>query len=95
MVDGSKNAKAAVPEVVITLNGRQSAGSSLFDTGAFVSVLSSQQAGHLGLTYTQGTEGSRSPNDRSVAPVIPAALRYAAPPPRSRDSPAAGSVATR
>ena len=61
LVDGSKNAKADVPEVVVTLNGRQSAGSWLFDTGAFVSVLSSQQARNLGVTYAKGTEGSRSP----------------------------------
>jgi hypothetical protein len=61
LLDGSKNAKADAPEVVVTLNGRQSAGSWLFDTGAFVSVLSSQQARNLGVTYAKGTEGSRSP----------------------------------
>lgn len=61
VVNGSTNAKADVPQVVVTLNGRQSAGSWLFDTGAFVSVLSSQQARNLGVAYTKGTEGSDSP----------------------------------
>lgn len=36
VVDGSTNTKADVPQVVVTLNGRQSAGSWLFGTGAFV-----------------------------------------------------------
>jgi len=61
LVDGSKNSRADAPQVVVTLNGRQSTGSWLFDTGAFVSVLSSQQARNLGVTYTRGTEGTRSP----------------------------------
>lgn len=61
LADGGKKSKADAAEVVVTLNGRQSAGSWLFDTGAFVSVLSGQQARSLGVSYAKGTEANRSP----------------------------------
>lgn len=61
LADGSKNSKDDAPEVVVTFNGRQSSGSWLFDTGAFVSVISRRQARNLGVIYAERTEGSRSP----------------------------------
>ena len=54
LAGGSTNAKADVPEVVVTFNGRQSAGSWLFDTGAFVSVLSSRQPGSPQTVHQDG-----------------------------------------
>jgi hypothetical protein len=67
LADDGENARAEAPGVVVTLEGRQSTGSWLFDTGAFVSVLSSQQARNLGVTYAKGSEGSHSPKLDGVA----------------------------
>src|SRR5687768_905173 len=50
VADG-KNAKANVPPVVIVHNGKQSSGSWLLDTGAAASMISTEQAKRLGVTY--------------------------------------------
>jgi hypothetical protein len=54
-------AKGNVPPIVVTLNGKESAGSWLLDTGAAASMISSEQARKLGVTYAEGTEGTDSP----------------------------------
>ena len=51
-------AKGNVPPIVVTLNGKQSSGTWLFDTGAAASMISSEQAKKLGVTYAPGTEGT-------------------------------------
>jgi hypothetical protein len=50
-----------VPPVVVTLNGKHSAGSWLLDTGAAASMISTAQAKQLGVTYAEGTEGTDAP----------------------------------
>ena len=50
-----------IPPVVVTLNGKQSAGSWLLDTGAAASMISTAQAKQLGVTYAEGTEGTDAP----------------------------------
>jgi hypothetical protein len=56
-----QSAASAVPPVVATMNGKQSSGSWLLDTGAAASMISKQQAQKLGVTYAAGTEGTNDP----------------------------------
>jgi hypothetical protein len=50
-----------VPPIVVTLNGKQSSGSWLLDTGAAASMISTAQAEAVGVTYRDGTQFTDAP----------------------------------
>ncbi len=52
--------------VVATYQGREVSGTWLLDTGAAASMISTQQAARLGVTYVPGTEGTASPKLQGV-----------------------------
>ena len=51
VVGAARNAKGNVPPVIIAHDGKQSSGSWLLDTGAAASMISTEQAKRLGVTY--------------------------------------------